>query len=39
MEVFLEVKHLGHRSETGMAAKGCFWIQQAFLEVNLLSYL
>lgn len=39
MEVFFEVKHLGHWAETGMVAKGYFWIQQAFLEENLLSYL
>lgn len=39
MEVFFEVKHLSHWAETGMVAKGCFWIQQAFLEENLLSYL
>lgn len=39
MEVFFEVKHLGHWAETGMMAKGCCLIQQAFLEENLLSYL
>lgn len=39
VEAFFEVKHLGHWAETGMVAKGCFWIQQPFLEENLLSYL
>lgn len=38
-EVFFEGKHLGHWTEAGIVAKVCYWIQLAFLEENLPSYL
>lgn len=38
-EVFFEGKSLRHWGETGMLAKVCCWIQLAFVEENLLSYL